>query len=117
MNKLPIVVLLFTSLAHAQTPHRFLDKANAILHTASAAAMVADLATTEQALSRPGTRELNPLGQTRGERIGLKVAGFGAELALSYALHRTGHHKAERMIPVIFGSISGAAAIHNTEVK
>jgi hypothetical protein len=28
-------------------------------------------------------------------------------------MHKTGHHKAERLIPLMFGVPSGIAAIHN----
>ena len=96
--------------------HKFLDGPNALMHGLSALMMVADVATTNRALDVPGTRELNPLGQSPAARYSLKCAGLGASLALSYAMHRTGHHKAERIIPMLFGIPSAVAAAHNAGI-
>jgi hypothetical protein len=39
--------------------------------------------------------------------IGIEAAGTGLSIGLSYVMHRTGHHKLERLISI--GHISGAA--------
>lgn len=96
--------------------HDWADRTNFVLHAVSASLMTADLVTTEQALKKPGTYEVNPLGQTNAARIGLKVGAGIAGVGLSYALHRTGHHRAERAIPLVFGIPSGVCAVHNARV-
>ena len=93
--------------------HHFFDAKNICLQSLSIIAMAADVASTHQALQVPGTREVNPLAQSQGALIGLKVAGASAGLGIAYMMHRTGHYKAARLIPVIFAVPSGIAAIHN----
>lgn len=93
--------------------HHFLDGKNVALQSLSILMMAADVASTNQALKVPGTHEVNPLAQSQTALISLKIAGAGAGLGISYMMHKTGHHKAERWIPVVFGVPSGIAAIHN----
>ena len=93
--------------------HHFLDGKNIGLQSLSILLMVADVASTHQALKIAGTHEVNPLAQSQAALISLKVAGAGAGLGIAYMMHKTGHHKAERLIPLMFGVPSGIAAIHN----
>lgn len=94
--------------------HRFLDAKNLTLLAANALIMAADVASTHQALQVPGAREMNPLAQSQGALISLKVAGVGAGLGIAYLMHRSGHHRAERVIPLLFGVPSALAAAHNS---
>lgn len=94
-------------------PHKFLDGPNVLIFGVSAAMMAADLATTRQALQVPGTRELNPLAHSTTSFSALKIAAFGAGIGIAYAMHKTGHHKAERIVPLVLGIPSGFAAAHN----
>jgi len=96
--------------------HRFLDAKNIGLQSLNALIMAADMASTHRALQVPGTRELNPLSRSQGTLIYLKVAGAGAGLGIAYMMHRTGHHKAERLIPLILGVPSALAAAHNAGI-
>jgi hypothetical protein len=96
--------------------HRFLDGQNVALHTLSAILMVADIATTRRALQVPGTSEANPLMKSEGALISLKVASVGAGLGIAYMLHKSGHHKAERLIPMFIGVPSAVAAAHNAGI-
>jgi hypothetical protein len=96
--------------------HRFLDAKNLALLGASVLCMAADVASTQKALQVPGTREMNPLAQSQGALISLKVAGVGSGLVIAYMMHRTGHHKAERVIPLLFGAPSAIAAAHNAGI-
>jgi hypothetical protein len=81
-----------------------------------AAMMAADIVTTNRDLQMSGTRELNPLAQSPASRYALKFAAFGAGMGMSYMMHKTGHHKMERIIPLILGIPSAAAAAHNAEI-
>ena len=96
--------------------HRFLDARNIGLQAINIAIMAADIASTRRALQVPGAREANPLAGSQGGVLALKIAGVGAGLGVAYMMHRTGHHKAERLVPVIFGTPSALAAIHNAGI-
>jgi hypothetical protein len=97
-------------------PPKFFTRTRIFTLSVGAAMMAADIITTHQALQVPGAREANPLGQSEGARYALKFAGFGAGVGISYALHRTGHYKAARWVPMIIGVPSFAAAIHNSGI-
>ena len=96
--------------------HRFLDGKNVGLQALNAIIMAADLATTRRALQLPGTREANPLMQSPAAMVSLKVAAVGTGLGISYLMHRSGHHTAERLVPVLFGIPSAVAAAHNAGI-
>lgn len=96
--------------------HRFLDAKNISLQAFDVLIMAADVASTNRALQVPGTREMNPLSRSQGALISLKVAGVGAGIGIAYLMHQSGHHKAERMIPLIFGVPSALAAAHNAGI-
>src|SRR5512143_3252250 len=66
-----LLALLFSLPATAPA-----DTLSALVVTSAAA----DCATTEWALSRPGTRELNPLLQGPAQRVGFKVVATAAVL-------------------------------------
>ncbi len=97
--------------------HKFFDGPKILLLGISAAMMAADIATTRQALQVPRSREANPLAQSSGALYALKFAGFGAGLGISYMMHRTGHYKAERIVPLIVGVPSANAAAHNVRIR
>jgi hypothetical protein len=103
-----------------QTPpaptHRFFDKQNIVIFSIDAAIMAADFATTRRALEAPGAHEANPLMKSEGPAIAMKFAGVGAGMGIAYALHKSGHHRAERIVPVILGIPSGFAAVHNAGI-
>ena len=94
-------------------PHHFFDAKNVCLQSMSILGMAADVASTHRALEVPGTRELNPLTRSQGDLIALKLVGLGAGLGIAYMMHRSGHHKVERAIPLVLGVPSALAAAHN----
>lgn len=96
--------------------HRFFDAKNIALQTLNILAMAADVASTRHALQIPGTSEMNPLAKSQGGLLALKIAGVGAGLGIAYMTHRSGHHKLERVIPVVCATPSALAAVHNTEI-
>ena len=93
--------------------HKFFNRANLALFGISALIMVADVSTTRRALQTPGTRELNPLAQSPTQLDVLKFAGLGAGFGIAYMLHRQGHCKAERFVPVLVALPSAAAALRS----
>src|SRR5690242_12732012 len=82
---------------------KFFTKKKIVTLSIGAAMMTADILTTRQALKVPGAREANPLGQSAGSRYALKVGGMAAGIGISYGLHRSGHYKAARWVPLIIG--------------
>jgi hypothetical protein len=88
----------------ASGTHKFWDVTNKLLFVSHAGLEVVDFGITHQNLSHGG-RELDSMGKalcesgTAGQLtfFGGRTAGV---IAISYLLHRTGHHKLERAFPV-----------------
>jgi hypothetical protein len=92
----------------AQEEHRFWDAKNTALFATVAAFSAADFAVTRDNLSHGG-RELNPLTRPFAGSTAALAANFAGETAgvigFSYWLHKTGHHKLERIAPLVnFGA-------------
>ena len=86
------------------SPHAFWDRANKILFASHATLEVVDFGITHLNLS-DGGRELDPMAKALCESgTAGQLAFFGgrmaAVVAISYLLHKTGHHKLERAFPV-----------------
>jgi len=96
--------------------HKFLDGKNLGLQSINILIMAADIAATKRAVQVPGAREMNPLVGNQGAMIALKIAGVGAGFGMAYMMHKSGHHKLERAIPLIFGAPSAVAALHNSGI-
>jgi hypothetical protein len=96
--------------------HQFLDAKNICMQSINIIMLAADAASTNRALQVPGTKEMNPLARSQGSLLALKVAGVGAGFGIAYMMHRSGHHKVERWVPLIFGVPSGIAAAHNAGI-
>ena len=92
--------------------HKFWDRENSILFAANAAFSAADFVVTRDNL-RSGGQELNPVTRLfSGSTPGLAM-NFASETAgvvgVSYFLHKTGHHKLERVISMLNIGSSAAA--------
>ena len=96
--------------------HRFFDAENITLLSINAAIMAADIATTRRALQTPGAYEANPLMRNQGMAIAMKAMSVGAGMGVAYVLHKSGHHRAERLIPIFVGVPSAIAAAHNATI-
>src|ERR1700733_13631541 len=91
-------------LPEASSPHGFWDRANKMLFASHATLEAVDFGITHHNLS-DGGRELDPMAKALCERgtagqlvfFGGRMAGV---VAISYLLHRTGHHKLERAFPI-----------------
>lgn len=94
--------------------HRFWDRENRILFTAASGLAVADFCVTRANLANGG-KELNPVTRVfSGSTPGL-AANFALEtgglISVNYLLHKTGHHKLERITSYVnIGSSAGAVA-------
>jgi hypothetical protein len=91
---------------------RFWDKQNCALFVAAAALNGADFAVTRANL-QSGGQELNPMVRVFGRSTAGLALNFIGETAgvvsISYFLHKTGHHKLERMVSMVnIGSSGGA---------
>ncbi|MFL6314721.1 MAG: hypothetical protein ACJ71W_21660 [Terriglobales bacterium] len=109
-----IALLMIASLCHGQTlpeapkPHRFMDRANRGLITASAATIVGDALSGDHVqayINFPGqSPEMNPVARPfMNSRVGVGfyfAASFATEVGLMYWLHRHGHHRLERILPL-----------------
>jgi len=92
--------------------HKFWDRENSILFATNAAFSAADFVVTRDNL-RSGGQELNPVTRLfSGSTPGLAM-NFASETAgvvgVSYFLHKTGHHKLERVISMLNIGSSAAA--------
>lgn len=94
--------------------HHFWDRENQILFAAAGGLAAADFCVTRANLASGG-KELNPITRVlSGSTPGL-AANFAIEtgglVSVSYLLHKTGHHKLERLTSYVnIGSSAGAVA-------
>jgi len=92
--------------------HKFWDKENKVLFAASAATSAADFVVTRSILQNGG-REMNPTVRLFGRSTLGLATNFAGEtvgvIGVSYFLHRTRHHKLERIFTMVnVGSSAGA---------
>lgn len=96
-----------------ERPHRFFDKWNIALFSASAALDGADFAMTRSNLQTNGGKELNPVVRMFGRSTAGLALNFAGEavgtVGISYFFHRTGHYKLERAVSMVNIGASGFA--------
>ena len=121
MRLLPAALLLCCVPALAQLEpvdlhhHKFWDRPNIAINSANFAMQTADAFTTRHVLDEHNGIERNPWarqfvthgwGGQAAYSWGLSVGGT---ILTSYFMHRTGHHKMERVLPMIeIGVTAGA---------
>lgn len=108
--------IVSSPLPEAPPQHRFWDTENRVLFTTVAVLSAADFALTRSILQHGG-KELNPVTRFfSGSTAGLAV-NFAGETAgvigLSYLFHKTGHHRLERVTPMLDIGASGFAVIYD----
>lgn len=90
-------------LPEAPSQHSFWDGKNRFLFSTVAVLSGADFAVTHMNLANGG-RELNPMVRPFTGSTPALAANFAGQtagvIAVSYLLHKSGHHKLERMAPV-----------------
>jgi hypothetical protein len=95
--------------ATTPAPHAFWDRKNALLFSGVGVFRALDYTSTRNMRDR-GRQEIllsNWVVDNRPLFISIEGAATGLSIGLSYLMHRTGHHKVERLISI--GHISGAA--------
>jgi hypothetical protein len=108
--------IVSSPLPEAPSQHRFWDTGNRALFTTVAVLSAADFALTRSILQNGG-KELNPVTRFfSGSTAGLAV-NFAGETAgvigLSYLFHKTGHHRLERVTPMLDIGASAFAVIYD----
>jgi hypothetical protein len=88
----------------ANASHTFLDHGNKIRMGILAGLIAADGISTQEILNSGGRwREMNPLARpfvSHGApgQLAASVIGYGLSIGTQYLLHKTGHHKLEKMM-------------------
>src|SRR5258707_3869465 len=122
---LSILVLTLTATALSQTlpdapeaksEHHFFDRTNSLLMGAGAAAIAAD-GWSSRRMTDMGNIEQNPMARPFVGSNGGSVLYFGgSEAGLvggMYWLPRSGHHKIEEVLPVVFSRLGTRCAVYN----
>ena len=99
--------------------HRFLDKPNILLITASLLGQSADAITTQRNRQH-GHVEEDPLAAPFVKygwsgQLGLAAIANSLEIFGMYGLHKMGAHRIERAVPISVGTASGIAAYRNLQ--
>ncbi len=108
----PVEPIDLKPLPEAHSHRRFWDRENTLLFAGTVLTSAGDFVVTRQNL-QGGGQELNPVARIfSGSTAGL-VANFAGETAgvtgLSYFFHKTGHHRLERLAPMVNMAASGYA--------
>ena len=114
--------------------HRVFDRTNLMLSGIDGAALLADGITTQNRLGQIRTEfrsvngvltpvqarivEVDPVGKLFVNHgwpgmIAGGAATIGCDLGARYLLHRTNHHRLERLVPLMLAASNAFAAIHN----
>ncbi len=95
--------------------HRFFDKTNIALFLGVAAVRALDFTSTEHFRERGHNEVLltNNIVDNKPLFAGIEAAGVAASVAVSYLLHRTGHHKLERWVSIVHIGVAGVGDIRN----
>lgn len=109
VEPVPVIVM---PRPRAEAPHKFWDNQNRVLFAAVAVSSTADFFVTRANLQNGG-QELNPLVRVFGRSTSGLALNFAGETAgvvsLSYFLHKTNHHRLERIVSIVnVGASAGA---------
>jgi hypothetical protein len=101
--------------------HRFFDRTNFLLLGVSLLGQSADAITTQRFISR-GMQEGDPLWRPFIEQgwsgqIGMGVLENTAQIIVMYRLHKMGHHRIERLIPLGSAFVGGYNGYHNAKTE
>ena len=99
----------------AADPHGFWDARNRWLFAGVGAMRALDGISTRNLRARKRDEILlnNQIVDNAPEFAAIEAAGLAASVAVSYWLHRTGHHRLERWASVIHIGVTGFGAVRN----
>jgi hypothetical protein len=104
------------TLPEVPSHQRFWDNENRVLFASVAALSAADFTVTRSILQNGG-KELNPVTRIFSGSTGGLAVNFAGETAgiigLSYIFHKTGHHKLERITPLLNIGASAFAVVYD----
>lgn len=107
---------VFVAIAGESSAHKFWDKENYALFAGVAAGSSADFVITRSNL-QGGGQELNPMVRVFGRSTAGLAVNFVGEAAgvvgVSYFLHRTGHHRLERLTSMVNMGASASAVTYS----
>ena len=99
--------------------HRFWDKTNILLFSGVAAFRGLDYASTRNMQARGREEILLPDDVVNNSAgfASLEAAATATSVGISYLMHRTGHHKAERWISIVHISVTAFGGGRNYALK
>lgn len=103
----------------SKTTHRFWDRENDLLFAGVGAGRALDYASTLN-LRRRGLDEIfltNSIVDNHPLFAGIEAAATAASIGVSYAFHRTGHHRLERWTSAIHFGVAVGGAARNYALK
>lgn len=95
--------------------HRFWDRENVLWFAGVGASRGLDYSSTLN-MRRRGRQEIllnNEVVDNHPLFAGIEAAGTAASIGVSYWLHRTGHHRLERVASIVHVGMTTAGAIRN----
>jgi hypothetical protein len=103
-------------------PHRFLDTTNVMLSGLEMAAIMGDAASTRRAFdSYPGqVVEADPIARPfvalgwSGQILGASLF-VGGDVFARHLLHKAGHHRLERLLPLALSVLEVGVTVHNMQ--
>lgn len=101
------------------TVHKFNDRKNLWLFGGVALVRGLDFASTKN-FRRRGRDEIlltNEVVDNNATFAVIQAAGVATSIGVSYLLHRTGHHKAERVVSIVHISVGGFGVVRNFSLE
>lgn len=127
MKRIIALVCLSASIASAQSSepakvHSFNDRENLALWSADALVRTLDWQSTRMLLSNPCKcfyeKQLPPqIVNSSGRMLAYSLAVSGAVHLGAYVAHKRGHHKIERLIPMLDIAGDGEAVVSNYAIS
>ena len=104
-----------TQQKNASGAHKFWDGENALLFTGVAAARALDFTSTQHFRDRRLNEILltNAIADNKPLFGGIEAAGTAISIGVSYWLHHTGHHRAERWVSILHIGVATFGDIRN----
>ncbi len=109
------------TLPDAPSQHKFLDRQNKVAFGTLAGLIAVDSITTQRLTNSGLAREANPIwrpmvNQGWAGQLAASTLGYASALGVSYAFHKTGHHKLERWTNWLMVGAEGANDVRNVSM-